>query len=680
MWLVFLERCSLSALVALAAIGSLYLTRAAAEELSHEATAITAVWASTGEDKVTRAELRSTKGRNVTSSTWDGRRITVFGARNEIVSFNLVLEAGERRAEALSLVFEPLSGPGGYRIETGDQSTREWGYTGKNVELFFVRYLEIKGLSTLSFNYWHAEDDERNVPGRLQRPHDESGNGQGTWSDRPDHNAGYPDIAVPLALHTPFDIPARANQSIWADIYVPKDAPSGLYVGNVVVAKGGIAVRKIPVELRVRDFTLPDKPSAKTMLFINDSNINRRFLGTKEPNGTAAAQVSQTIVDRYFQMAHRHKISLIDDYESPDKLASTWGDRLSGQLFTPGRGYDGPGVGVGNNVYSIGTYTTWPWQNAGRTEFGAAADRWVRFLDGQSFAKDTDYFLYLLDESKDYARMEQWAVWADNNPGPGKRLRTFATLGLPQALEMTPSLDIIASTPDQSMRGPAPTTADNWQEAYERLRAKPGKSFFLYNGSRPVSGTFAIDDDGVAPRILGWLQFALGIERWFKWEGTYYENIHHNTGETNVFTTAHTFGDFDGVDAAMGQTGDNYDNGNGVLFYPGTDRVFAEESYEFAGPLASLRLKHWRRGIQDHDYLVLASRSDPARVKQILNTLITDALWSGAVTPADAKERRSKNGVGWSTDPQDWESARAELADIIEAAEINSKRTQYVPK
>jgi hypothetical protein len=40
---------------------------------------------------------------------------------------------------------------------------------------------------------------------------------------------------------------------------------------------------------------------------------------------------------------------------------ATWIDRLGGQLFTSARGYDG--VGVGNNIYSIGTYGSWPWQS-----------------------------------------------------------------------------------------------------------------------------------------------------------------------------------------------------------------------------------------------------------------------------------------------------------------------------
>ena len=58
--------------------------------------AITAVWANTGEDKVAQEELRTRKGnRVILNRAWDGKAIHLFGARNEVVAFNLVLEAAE---------------------------------------------------------------------------------------------------------------------------------------------------------------------------------------------------------------------------------------------------------------------------------------------------------------------------------------------------------------------------------------------------------------------------------------------------------------------------------------------------------------------------------------------------------------------------------------------------------
>jgi len=105
-------------------------------------------------------------------------------------------------------------------------------------------------------------------------------------------------------------------------------------------------------------------------------------------------------------------------------------------------------------------------------------------------------------------------------------------------------------------------------------------------------------------------------------------------------------------------------NGDGVLFYPGTDTLFPQDAYGLAGPIASLRLKLWRRGIQDADYLAMAAAVDPQGVQQIVNRMVPKALWEyGLTDPNDPSYVITD--ISWSTNPDDWEAARAELADII---------------
>ncbi|NLF26092.1 MAG: DUF4091 domain-containing protein, partial [Deltaproteobacteria bacterium] len=174
---------------------------------------------------------------------------------------------------------------------------------------------------------------------------------------------------------------------------------------------------------------------------------------------------------------------------------------------------------------------------------------------------------------------------------------------------------------------------------------------------------------GVALRQLAWGQYKKNIQRWFYWESTYYNNFQGGTGESNVFKDAHTFGGLSGRDYIIGETGSNYTNGDGVLFYPGTDKVFPEESYELDGPIASLRLKHWRRGIQDVDYLALAQKIAPSKVATILQRILPKALWEyGATDPNDPTWVFGE--ISWPVDPDQWEAARRELAEIIEPASI----------
>src|SRR4051812_17148806 len=110
------------------------------------AAGVNAVWANEGGDKVTQDELRATvNAAAVRNSAWDGSTVSIFGARNEVVSFNLILEAAGG-ASNVTVSMNSLTGPSGAQIKstpvTGDQV---FSYVNRDIELFFVRYLPIKG-------------------------------------------------------------------------------------------------------------------------------------------------------------------------------------------------------------------------------------------------------------------------------------------------------------------------------------------------------------------------------------------------------------------------------------------------------------------------------------------------------------------------------------------------------
>ena len=354
-------------------------------------------------------------------------------------------------------------------------------------------------------------------------------------------------------------------------------------------------------------------------------------------------------------MAHRHRISLIDDNESlmkNDRPNDAWISRLNGELFTSKNGYNGPGIGVGNGVFAIGMYGKWDW--GAQASQWKHADNWVNWFKQNS--PQTDYFLYIIDESTEYAKVEATVRALKENQVLGKDLLTFATMRATVAQKKVPSLDIACTTDGIGV-------AREWEPAQRYYQAR--KHFCFYNGHRPFSGSFMIEDDGVALRQLAWTQYKMGINRWFYWESTYYNNFQGGIGNTDVFQEAHTFGGKNKKDNVRGETGWNYSNGDGVLFYPGTDTVFPNSSYGINGPIASLRLKFWRRGLQDVDYLTLAARKDPARVKSIVDKIIPKVLWEyGVSDPSDPTWVTTD--ISWSTNPDVWEAARMQLADIIE--------------
>ena len=658
---------SICASISILVCGGLPLqsTRAFAATIAGDPVNLTAVWANDGGDKVTRDELRvSKKVTSVANRLWDGSQITMFGAKNEVVNFNLILEAAKVDAANVSFTFNQLTGPSGALIGSiAATGNGVFDWTERNIENFFVRYLQIKGIGGLSYE---TSYDERHVPKRFQRPWSGAGIASGTWTDRPDHDKYYPEIAVPLEAVPTFTIVAGQNQSIWSDIYIPKTAVAGIYTGTVTVAEAGHVSYQIPVSLLVRGFTLPDAPTSKTMMYLGYQDINKRYTGQNSPRaGTPQGELSQLVRNRHFQMAHRHKLSIIDSNEGlgewdTDAPRPDWLPKLDGSLFTAANGYAGPGVATGNGIYSIGTYSSWSWNTGSQRVINTHSDNWVKWFTAN--APGTEYFLYLIDESANYPQTQGWAASIRANPGVGRDLMSFATIALPTALAQTNGVDIIASTMDVG------DTA-TWQNAFDKVRAS-GKKFYMYNGKRPAEGSFATEDDGVALRELAWGQYKKGIDRWFTWESAYYNDTQGGRGQTDVMNNAESFGGPTHLNAEVGQTGYNSTNGEGVLFYPGTDTVYPASSYGLQGPIASLRMKHWRRGVQDVDYIAQAMAVNPMLTTQIVSGMVPKALWENGIDDqSDPTWKRCD--ISWSTNPDDWETARSRLADIIEGARGN---------
>ncbi|HEY1692809.1 MAG TPA: glycoside hydrolase domain-containing protein [Polyangiaceae bacterium] len=640
-------------------------------------TAITAVWANEGGDKVTQDELRATGHTSaVANSIWDGTCIRAFGAKNEVISFDVVLEAASAKASKVSFALSNLTGPGGAVIRSTARSTDKlFDWTSTEAELFYVRYLQIQGLSQQAYGTlatWQEATFPKRAqcPGMTQATPDSKPTGSGcAWAQRPVANKFYPDIAVPLELVPTFDIAASSNQSIWADVYIPKTAPSGVYGGMVTVSENGAVTHKVPVSLRVRNFALPDAPSAKTMLFTSYGDLGPRYAGVAYPNpGTPQDTLIQTALKNERLMAHRHEISLIGDdaNQTGTQPGADYVGVLDGSFFSSANGYAGPGTGSGQDVYSIGTYGGVT-ENSTQSAFTSAFNGWETWFEANS--PNTERFMYLCDEvecqqgTPTITTQLQW--WAAIN-GVGAKLHTMATqplLDAPSTLSDPTSGWPFSQGVSASGTSTGGTSAADQSAADAVVAAEPTRRIFSYNGQRPGAGSCATEDDGVALREQPWGQYKKKIDRWFWWEATYYDDNQQGLGQVDLFSSANTFGTATS-DPSYGTNGGA--NGNGLFMYPGTDTVFPSSSYGLDGPIASLRLKHWRRGIEDVDYVTLAAAIDPASVSALVDKMVPSVLWEQQCHDPTNDCSYTYAPVTWSDNPDDWEAARAQLAHIID--------------
>ena len=143
------------------------------------------------------------------NSVWDGasNSIRVFGAKGEIVAFQLCIERTDRRnpLTGITVTLDGLDGPGKIAKD--------------RVRLFRMWYVPM------------------------------------------------PEYAIPLKGGQKFAIPyaenklrhPQKNQLIYVDIAVPQSAKAGLYKGKVRIAANGVDGFDLPVTLKVYDFAIPDK-------------------------------------------------------------------------------------------------------------------------------------------------------------------------------------------------------------------------------------------------------------------------------------------------------------------------------------------------------------------------------------------------------------------------------------
>jgi hypothetical protein len=142
---------------------------------------------------------------------------------------------------------------------------------------------------------------------------------------------------------------------------------------------------------------------------------------------------------------------------------------------------------------------------------------------------------------------------------------------------------------------------------------------------------------------------------YFYWHSVHWRHNSQKQGERNqdVWANPITFDN-------RGQPNKNsfgIGYGDGVLMYPGEEKLHPEQDRGVRGPCGTIQLANFRRGLQDHQYLTLARKLG-------LNTLVSETLQ--AVVPkvfSDAGET-----VGFAENGDVYETARYKLAKAIAAA------------
>ncbi|MBA3461787.1 MAG: DUF4091 domain-containing protein [Deltaproteobacteria bacterium] len=566
---------------------------------------LAAAWAVHDGEKIERDDLQHPA--KTGNTAWRDDVVRIFGGRNEIVAFQVVVESNAARITALDAKLSGLTRRGGGgAIVYGPPGEDPSHSVGRPIQIFTESYMNITEPSQAHWVYGGG-----GVP--------------------PDPIGWKPVQLVPENARQgrgglPIDVAPLTNQALWIDVYIPRGLPPGMYDGTVELHAGG-AVHRVPVELEVFDFELPDENSLTAMLYF-------------EPEQVSLYQ-GRLLTERYHRFAHRHRVELAGRYTLSD--LDTFGGRLDGTDFTEAQGYDGPGSGVGNRIVPASFYGLNTPAYDDRATAWTTSDAWMTALAAK--APDAQTFLYMPDEpsSAQYPRIHTIADNINTNPGPGRDLPVFVTSPYSSGLEG--AIDVWCAS--SGSFHPATAAAE---------RAK-GKQYWFYNGNRPATGALTIESPATDARVNAWAAFKHGVEVYFVWHSDHWRHNFQKQGERNqdVWANPITFDNRGQPNKPIGHQG--FIHGDGVLLYPGEEVLHPDQDRGVAGPIGTVQLANLRRGMQDHLYLSLARQRG-------LTADVNSAL--ARVVPAVFSE--AGGTVQFAQTGDVFEQARYELARALSCA------------
>jgi hypothetical protein len=176
---------------------------------------------------------------------------------------------------------------------------------------------------------------------------------------------------------------------------------------------------------------------------------------------------------------------------------------------------------------------------------------------------------------------------------------------------------------------------------YRDVARQPGQTVWFYHAGQPFVGNHSINQSGIDLRLWPLLCARDGLHGFFIW---------------SLMAFPFGFADARNPYDAPGYKLDDTRWGNGVWFYPGSRLTQAGYARNMAGPVASMRLKALRRGLQDAEYAwLLREKGSDAEVRAQLRKLIPRAFG----------EARAKQPADWSTRAADYENLRLWMAQRL---------------
>lgn len=460
-----------------------------------------------------------------------------------------------------------------------------------------------------------------------------------------------PLLPVGFGSASGIDVPMNGNTAIWIDLTVPPGTAPGLYRATLEIRNALDRAMSVPVELVVWPFALPDQSpltvltavASRPLLAAHLTAGREAALPVNWVEGTPQEAAARTILDATMRMLHDHRCQpYVTDLRpvvktGPDgrpRVEWTDYDRLTAR-YIDGLAYDDR-TGV----------TRWPLPVDGTfpdpARFGDVGPGYDAFL--RAYVEDAVAHF----QSRGWLDRAFVAFTSDQSADALATLERFMAACGPSALGAAivnplPTSEVVEYGWRGAVPFPSSSATGIWSPRTRYLRGdlvrravSEGVDVWLRSGTPPYAGGTAIEGLPTDAQMLPWLAHRWGARTiWLEAIG---EIPTQASERATLIAEAPT---------------DRW------LIYPGT--AFGRET-----PLASVRLKRLRRGIQDALYLYLLEQNHRGQVA----SLAAECMVRYAGLETCGNHLSDGLSFGWVEDPALFGTARMLMAEqIIRAAE-----------
>ncbi|MBN2492842.1 MAG: DUF4091 domain-containing protein [Planctomycetes bacterium] len=539
------------------------------------------------------------------------RALELSAARNETEAVQLVIRAGAAAVEGLRVAAGPLTGPNGAEIPAAA------------IDVLRVAYVRITDPT-----------DPTSVAG--------------LW----------PDPLPPLA--GPIDVPPGTNLPIWIRVNVPREnTPAGIYRGELeLTARSFHAPLKVPLEVEVFDFALPDRTTCTTA-FGFQPELVWRYHGLK----TEADR--RTVLHRYFENLSRHRISPYDPAPL-DPLRVRWPGRAETDPAKLVPGFDWAAWDAAlERAFGVYRFTS---MRLGIPGLGGGTFHSRREPELLGHREDTPQYRALFTNYcralETHLRERGWldrafVYWFDE-PEPADY--AFVAGGFRKLKEAAPGIArMLTEQPEEALLGgpniwcPVSYNFDP-ERARERMAAGERLWWYVCTGPKAPYCTLFIDHPATEMRVWLWQTWERRISGILVWATNYWTSraaYPDPDRSQNPYEDPMSWVSGYGTPAGVKQP---WGNGDGRFLYPPEAAADGRpESPVLDGPVDSIRWEMLRDGIEDYEYLAILERR--------LGSLRADPRYQGLFDLSSVTRRLTD----FTPDPRPLEIHRRRIAQAIAA-------------